>query len=192
MRYFLSLGSNVGQRRRNLARAVEALELAGVAVLRTSSLYRTEPVDGGGPEWFYNLAAEVSVPIGPEEMLDLVKGIERRLGRRTEKSGRLRSIDIDVLLAENQVIRSKRLTVPHPRLAQRNFVLVPLAEISPETVHPVLKKKIKELRAMSRDRSVVMKLSSPLRHASVARRTAGAKVHDKNRVGRKITRVEER
>jgi len=192
MRYFLSLGSNVGQRRKNLARALEALQLAGVTVLKTSSLYQTEPVEGGGPGWFYNLAAEVSAPIDPEEMLDLVKGIERRFGRQPEESGGPRSIDIDILLAEGRVMRSRRLTVPHPRLTRRNFVLVPLAEISPEIDHPVLKKKIKELRAASSDPSVVKKLSRALRYAHFARRPSRIRVAKKNKVGKKMIRKEER
>ncbi|MDH7511698.1 MAG: 2-amino-4-hydroxy-6-hydroxymethyldihydropteridine diphosphokinase [Clostridiales bacterium] len=172
MRYFLSLGSNLGRRRRNLARAVEALELAGIAIVKTSSLYETEPVGDKEQPWFLNLVVEASSSLDPEEMLDLIQTIERKLGRRSDERGGPRSIDIDILLAEEKVIQSERLTIPHPRLHQRNFVLQPLEEISAEAVQPLLGMKIKDLRTLSTDNSVVKKLRHPFRYRTPARRNA--------------------
>ncbi len=168
MRYFLSLGSNLGRRRRNLGRAVEALELAGIAITKTSSLYETEPVGDKEQPWFLNLVVEASSSLDPEEMLDLIQTIERKLGRRSEKRGGPRPIDIDILLAEERVIQREHLTIPHPRLHQRNFVLQPLEEISAEAVQPLLGMKIKDLRTLSTDNSIVKKLRRPFRYRSPA------------------------
>jgi len=168
MRYFLSLGSNFGERRNNLFCALRALEQAGVTVLKISSIYQTESVGDRKQPWFYNLATEVSASVDPEGLLGLIQTIERKLGRRSDKRGGPRPIDIDILLAEDQVIESEQLTIPHPRLHQRNFVLVPLTEISPETLHPLLKKTIKDLRERSVDLSDVKKLRHPLRYGRAA------------------------
>ncbi len=163
MRYYLSLGSNRGDRRRNLRGALAALEESGVRVDRVSSVYRTEPVDFAAQPWFYNLAAAAETPLRPRELLDLIQRIERKMGRvRTRRSGP-RPIDIDILLAGKRIIRTPRLRVPHPRLEKRNFVLVPLAEIAPAAVHPVFRKRISSLLRISPDRSAVRKLSPPAR-----------------------------
>jgi 2-amino-4-hydroxy-6-hydroxymethyldihydropteridine diphosphokinase len=161
MRYYLSLGSNRGDRRRNLRGALAALEESGVRVDRVSSVYRTEPVDFAAQPWFYNLAATAETPLRPRELLDLIQRIERKMGRvRTRRSGP-RLIDIDILLAGKRIIRTPRLRVPHPRLEKRKFVLVPLAEIAPAAVHPVFRKRISSLLGISPDRSAVRKLSPP-------------------------------
>ncbi len=162
MHYFLSLGSNLGNRRKNLARALRALEEAGVNVVRVSSVYKTEPVDGAGPNWFFNIAAEIQTCLAPEALLRLIQAVEQKLGRPANKRGEPRVIDIDILLAGDRIIHSEQLSIPHPRLDKRNFVLVPLAEISGETVHPGRQKKINELRGMSTDRAAVKKLARPL------------------------------
>ncbi len=191
MRYFLSLGSNLGRRRKNLACAVEALEQAGVAILKTSSLYQTEPVGDKEQPWFFNLVADVSASFDPEGMLGLIQAIERKLGRKPDKRGGPRPIDIDILLAEDRVIQSERLTIPHPRLDQRNFVLRPLEEISAEAVHPLLGMKIKDLRTLSADLSIVRKLRHPLRYRRLARENSGERALNGNEVGRPIKLKEE-
>lgn len=173
MRYFLGLGSNLGRRRQNLARALQALEQAGVSVVKTSSLYKTEPVGGAGPGWFFNLVVEVETSLDPESLLELTLAIEKRLGRGPAERRGPRAIDIDILLADDEVIQSERLTVPHPRLEKRNFVLVPLAEISGETVHPVWQRKIRDLRTMSGDGAAVKKLFFPLRYKRATPRGLG-------------------
>lgn len=162
MRYFLSLGSNLGNKRKNLAQALDLLARHGVRILRASAIYRTQPVGDPGEPWFYNQAVEVQTTIRPVSILNLIKKIEARLGRTPTVSTGPRPIDIDILLAENSIIRSHDLVIPHPRLEKRNFVLIPLEEIAPEAVHPALGKSISTLRQASSDRSVVRRLK-PLR-----------------------------
>jgi 2-amino-4-hydroxy-6-hydroxymethyldihydropteridine diphosphokinase len=186
MQYFLSLGSNLGDRRKNLFSALRALEQAGVAILKTSSLYQTEPVGNKDQPWFFNLVAEVSASLDPEGLLALIQTIERKLGRRLGKRRGPRPIDIDILLAEDQIIQLARLMIPHPRLHQRNFVLWPLEEISAKAVHPLLGIKIKDLRTLSTDLSVVKKLRPPLKYGRIMQKKQGKMCLGGNRVGRSI------
>jgi 2-amino-4-hydroxy-6-hydroxymethyldihydropteridine diphosphokinase len=155
--YFLSLGANLGDKKRQLARARRRLEGAGVEIVRASSVYRTEPVDEPCQPWFRNQVIKVRTELGPQELLGLAKSIELRMRRVTAVPKGPRTIDIDILLAGETVIATPRLTIPHPRLAQRNFVLVPLREIAPGTVHPVLRKTVRELARTCPDRSAVVR-----------------------------------
>ena len=157
MTYFLSLGSNLGDQRRNLERARRRLGRAGVDVRRASPVYRTEPVDFVAQPWVLNQVLEVRTDRTPQELLELVKAIEAGLGRVPAGEKGPRTIDIDILLAGETVIESSGLTVPHPRLALRNFVLVPLAEIAPRAVHPVLRKTVRELARECPDRAAVVR-----------------------------------
>ncbi|MFZ2055724.1 MAG: 2-amino-4-hydroxy-6-hydroxymethyldihydropteridine diphosphokinase [Candidatus Aminicenantales bacterium] len=158
MRYFLSLGSNLGDKRENLLRALSALRKACVEVLGASSFYRTQPVGDTAQPWFYNQVIEVDTALSPGELLALAKKVERDLGRRPARKSGPRTIDIDILLAGDRIIATTRLTIPHPRMAERNFVLIPLKEIAPQAVHPVLGVDIEELSSRSRDRSLVRKV----------------------------------
>ncbi len=151
MVYFLSLGSNLGDRTRNLARARKLLRESGAEVLRASSVYETEPVDHLDQGWFLNQVLEVRSFLDPRALLKLAKSIEARQERVPTVDKGPRTIDIDILLAGDTVLESPDLVVPHPRLAQRNFVLVPLCEIAPKTRHPVLGKTIRELALSSSD-----------------------------------------
>jgi 2-amino-4-hydroxy-6-hydroxymethyldihydropteridine diphosphokinase len=160
MVYFLCLGSNLGDRKRNLARARRLLEQAGVKILRASSAYRTEPVDVADQPWFDNQVLEVRTGRTPHELLMLAKSIETRMKRVPSVEKGPRTIDIDILLAEDTVLDTPELTIPHPRLARRNFVLVPLNEIAPRAVHPVLRKTVRELARESPDSSAVFKEES--------------------------------
>ena len=160
MRYFLSLGSNLGNRAENLKRALDLLAEAGMKITRCSSLYETQPVDFEAQPWFYNQVVEAEGSIGPQDLMEVIKEIERRMGRRKDKTKGPRIIDIDILLAEKTVLQSEELSIPHPRLEKRNFVLVPLKEISPAEVHPLLKKTVEELWKNSKDQSVVRKVNS--------------------------------
>ena len=132
---YLGLGSNLGDRRANLARAVERIGAARLtAIAARSSLYATAPVGVTDQPEFLNAVVEVRTALEPVELLDACLGIERELGRiRTVRWGP-RTIDIDVLLVEGIALDEERLTLPHPRMTERAFVLVPLAEIAPGIV----------------------------------------------------------
>ncbi len=158
MRYFLSLGTNLGNRKRNLALVRSLLEEKGVKIIRASSVYRTEPVDVSDQPWFDNQVVEVDAEVDPLALLNLVKAIERKLKRVPAFDKGPRTIDIDILLAGDRVVRTRRLVIPHPRMTQRNFVLVPLREIAPQAVHPLLHKKIIDLARVCADPAVVRKL----------------------------------
>jgi 2-amino-4-hydroxy-6-hydroxymethyldihydropteridine diphosphokinase len=156
MIYFLSLGSNLGNKARNLARAGRLLREGGVEVLKESSIYLTEPVDNTDQPWFVNQVLEVRSALDPPALLRLAKSIEARMKRVPTVAKGPRTIDIDILFAGDTVLDTPELVIPHPRLAQRNFVLVPLCEIVPEIRHPVLGKTIRELAPASADRASVI------------------------------------
>jgi 2-amino-4-hydroxy-6-hydroxymethyldihydropteridine diphosphokinase len=141
---YLSLGSNIGDRESQLRRAQAQLGAAG-RVLKVSSFYETEPVEFTQQPWFVNCALALETTRTPQQLLSEILTIEREMGRRREQNKGPRSIDIDILLFADRIIDSKDLTIPHPAMHQRRFVLEPLAEIAPETEHPVLHKTIREL-----------------------------------------------
>jgi 2-amino-4-hydroxy-6-hydroxymethyldihydropteridine diphosphokinase len=153
--YFLGLGSNLGNRAKSLTAAVRLLRKNGVKVLKASSVYETEPVDVPDQPWFLNQVLEVRWSLDPHALLKLAKSIEAGLKRVPSAAKGPRTIDIDILLAGDFVIDTPELVVPHPRLAGRNFVLVPLSEIAPEVRHPVLGKTIRDLALESPDPSRV-------------------------------------
>lgn len=159
---YLSLGSNMGDRAQNIARAIEALGERGVRVTRQSSLYETEPIAARGG-WFLNCVVEAETDLMPRLLMNALLAIERSLGRRREPHSEglreSRTIDIDILLFGSSVVHAPDLEIPHPRMAERRFVLVPLAEIASGMRHPVLKKTIAELLADTPDRSQVRKLT---------------------------------
>jgi 2-amino-4-hydroxy-6-hydroxymethyldihydropteridine diphosphokinase len=129
---YLGLGSNLGDKEKNIARALELLGERG-SVASVSRLYETDPVGLAGP-LFLNAVSLYCTDLGPEELLALIKGIEARLGRKEGRANR--PIDIDILIYGDLVLKSETLTIPHPRLAERAFVLVPLAELAPKLVVP--------------------------------------------------------
>jgi len=141
---YLGLGSNMGNRQENLDRALDFLSQR-LRVEQVSPVYDTEPLGNIDQPRFLNLVCQVYTRLAPAELLILAKGIESKLGRVSSKSNAPRSIDIDILFYGDQVIETPELVIPHPRLAERAFVLIPLAEIAPDLVHPVTGKTIKEL-----------------------------------------------
>ena len=152
---YIALGSNVGDRASMLERAMAAMNLAGIRVSQQSSFYVTEPVDAPGQAWFLNAVVEAETSLLPLQLLHALLRIERELGRRRIMPHGPRTIDLDILFYGSSVIRSKELQVPHPRLPERRFVLVPLAQIAPEFRHPALNKSVMQLLAETPDRSEV-------------------------------------
>jgi len=152
---FLGLGSNVGDREEALEQAVRGLAERGFATTRRSSLWHTEPVGGPPQEWFLNSVVEGETPLRPRALLEACLDTERALGRvRRERDGP-RRIDIDILLFAEEHIEEPGLLVPHPRLAERRFVLEPLHELAPHFVHPVLGIDVSTLRRRCSDTSQV-------------------------------------
>jgi 2-amino-4-hydroxy-6-hydroxymethyldihydropteridine diphosphokinase len=156
---YLSLGANMGERAENIARAIEALDARGVRVTRESSLYETEPVKMASQGWFLNCVVEAETVLAPEALMRALLEIERSLGRERRVLHGDRPIDVDILLYGASVVRTNEVEIPHPRMADRRFVLAPFAEIAPEAVHPVVKKTIAELLAATTDRSEVRRHS---------------------------------
>jgi 2-amino-4-hydroxy-6-hydroxymethyldihydropteridine diphosphokinase len=142
---YLGMGSNVGDRERNLAAALAQLAAPALRVLRVSSTYETEPVDYTDQRWFLNLVAEAETELFPMQLLAHIVKIERALGRVRTVSKGPRTLDIDILLYGRAVIRSAKLEIPHPRMGERRFVLAPLAELAPSLRHPVTRKTVREM-----------------------------------------------
>src|SRR5579862_794370 len=140
---YLSLGSNLGSREAQLRTAIKHLKSLGLVVV--SSFYETEPVEVTDQPWFLNCAIALQTTKGPSELMSELLNLERTMGRlRTHPKGP-RTIDIDLLLFDDLIIDTPELTVPHPAMQERRFVLEPLAEIAPDARHPMLKKTVREL-----------------------------------------------
>jgi 2-amino-4-hydroxy-6-hydroxymethyldihydropteridine diphosphokinase len=154
---YIGLGSNLGDRAGNLLLAVRGLMDAGLKVVRLSSVYETEPVDVREQPTFLNMVAEVerSKLFSPEQVLARLLRIEYALGRRREVQRGPRTIDLDLLLDGDEQRATAFLTLPHPRLHQRRFVLAPLAELAPDLLHPTLHQTINKLLAETQDRTEV-------------------------------------
>jgi 2-amino-4-hydroxy-6-hydroxymethyldihydropteridine diphosphokinase len=142
---YLSLGSNLGDRAANLKSAIDRLRDFG-EVVAVSSFYETEPVEVIAQPWFLNCVVKLDTEKTPEQLLAGILAIEQEMGRERKQKKGPRTIDLDILLFGNSIVELPGLTVPHPAMHERRFVLEPLAEIAPEVRHPVLKKSILELR----------------------------------------------
>lgn len=158
---YIGLGANLGDPRRQVLEALRRLgEAEEVEVVKVSTLYLTPPMGPPSQPWYVNAVAQIRTRLTPEELLRVLLGIEVAMGRvRGERWGP-RLIDLDLLLYDGEVITGTELTVPHPEMHRRAFVLVPLAEIAPEAWHPVLHKTVAELLALldAADREAVRPL----------------------------------
>ncbi len=159
---YLSLGSNIGDRARNLQAALDRLAAPDLRVMRTSPAYETEPVEYTAQRWFLNLVVEAGTELLPMQLLLRIGRVERALGRvRTVPKGP-RTIDIDILFYGRTIVRSASLEIPHPRMAERRFVLEPLADLAPDLRHPVTRKTIREIAGRRAETG-----RAPVRHAGV-------------------------
>lgn len=148
-RVFLGLGTNLGNKEENLKRAIEKLSLALGNTVALSSFIETEAWGYTSQNRFLNCVVSFDTAIPPTELLDITEEIERNLGRSIKSDGNIyndRIIDIDILFYGEEIIETPRLTIPHPLLHKRDFVLIPLAQIAPNIIHPIFKKSILQLR----------------------------------------------
>ena len=156
----IGIGSNLGSPQENCKKAISLLdELESISILKQSSFYQSEPIGKKNQPWFVNAAIEIQTTLSPESLLKTLLNIEQQMGRtRSEKWGP-RVIDLDILDYEGRMINSKSLTLPHPEMLNRRFVLEPLSEISGSTINPVKNKSIKTLLNELSPIPVVIKLS---------------------------------
>ena len=142
---YLSLGSNLGDPAANLNAAIAGLRALG-NVAAVSSFYETEPIELAAQPWFLNCTVKLDTEKMPKQLMSGILDLEQEMGRRRQQKKGPRIIDIDILLFGSSIIETKGLTIPHPAMHQRRFVLEPLAEIAPEVRHPVFKRTVRELR----------------------------------------------
>ncbi len=142
---YIGIGSNLGRRRENCKRAVALLSENGIRVRRLSSMIETEPWGLREQPKFINMAVEIETEATPRELLRLLKNIEAAIGRQPSVRMGPRLIDLDILMYDDLCVRTPDLEIPHPGIKHRDFVLRPLAEIAPDTIHPVYKKTIRHL-----------------------------------------------
>ena len=159
---YLGIGSNMGDRQANIDRALQLLkEHKDIEVVAASSLIETEAEDGVPQEKFLNGALQIRTDLLPLELLSQLKMIERRLGRQKGPPNSPRPMDLDILLYDDVVIlEGKTLSIPHPRLDKRLFVLKPLCEIAPDLRHPRLQKTMRELLDLLTDESTAARFSA--------------------------------
>ncbi|HLH42734.1 MAG TPA: 2-amino-4-hydroxy-6-hydroxymethyldihydropteridine diphosphokinase [Bryobacteraceae bacterium] len=151
---YLSLGSNVGDRDKLLARTLERLASDDIRVVRVSNVYETEPRDVPDQPWFLNQVVEIETSLFPKQLLARLQKIEIGMGRVRMEARGPRTVDIDILFYGNAIVSTPGLEIPHPRLSDRRFVLEPLAELAPEFRHPRTRQTVREMLAAVRHQKV--------------------------------------
>lgn len=158
---YLGLGSNIGDKKKYIESAVSRIqEIIGTKIIRSSLLYKTEPWGIKKQDYFLNSVIEIETGLKPVELLKALKDIETAAGREKRRKWHEREIDIDILFYGSIVYENDLVRIPHPELHKRNFVLVPMCELNPDFVHPVLKKNMLELLDESEDSSEVIKFEN--------------------------------
>jgi 2-amino-4-hydroxy-6-hydroxymethyldihydropteridine diphosphokinase len=142
---YIGIGSNIGNRQENCRKAIRQLYLRGVKVVKESSMIETEPWGVTDQPCFINMAVEAETDLAPDRLFAIFKDIEMQMGRTDAVRWGPRVIDLDILFYDDMVLDTPELKIPHPYLHERDFVLIPLAEIAPEKIHPVFKKSVREL-----------------------------------------------
>lgn len=151
---FLGLGSNVGDSEALLQSAMDRLNGPDLKLLRVSSVYETEPIGLREQRWFLNLVAEFQTELFPKQLLQRIRRVERELGRKRTVRNGPRTIDIDILLYGNSVVKTEALEIPHPRYHERRFTLAPLTELNPELRDPVTRRSMAEMLAALKDQAI--------------------------------------
>jgi 2-amino-4-hydroxy-6-hydroxymethyldihydropteridine diphosphokinase len=155
---YISLGSNLGEQEANLRNALDRLSALGM-VVAVSAFYETEPVEFTEQPWFLNCAVQLRTELSARQLLDGILQIEREMGRIRDQDKGPRIIDLDILLFDDLVVNEEGLTIPHPAMHKRRFVLEPLAEIAHEVIHPVFRKDIGQLLAALQEGQTVKKFT---------------------------------
>jgi 2-amino-4-hydroxy-6-hydroxymethyldihydropteridine diphosphokinase len=155
---YLGLGSNIGDKVSFIKSAETKIsKLTGIKVLRSSSIYKTEPWGIKNQDFFLNSVLEIEANLEPQVLLSELKKIESDLGRKKRNKWYEREIDIDILFFDNLIISNESVNIPHPEIQNRNFVLIPMCELNPDFFHPVLNRTVKDLLNDSKDNSGVIK-----------------------------------
>ena len=151
---YLGLGSNIGDSQQMLQSAIERLDAPDLRLKRVSSVYKTEPQERRSQHWFLNAAVEAETDLFPRQLLARIAKIEQQLGRRRMIANGPRTIDIDILFYGSFTVQTPELTIPHPRMAERRFVLAPMAELAPELRDPVTRRTMRDLLAATAGQAV--------------------------------------
>jgi len=160
---YIGIGSNVGDKAQQCKRAIfEILKIGRTKLLAESSLFKTKPIGYTSQDWFVNGVIKIETEMEPLKLLRILKTIELQLGRKQTFRWGPRSIDLDVLFFDDEEVRTKELQIPHPRLHERQFVLIPLVEIDRNLLHPVLKKTVEKLLEELKEDQGVEKLDNLL------------------------------